>query len=232
MKQVSLILLTFFFALVLKAQTTFCDTVFQIVPGSPRFMASQFSGGDSMLQVSLVNISSAQSMAYPTAKIIHLSPLPPGMTLSINSISFNTVFASSYVPGDTAQVSFYYQVTQPIPLNYSVWFELWADGDNQGSDIDSCIVRDSFQVNLNPGPTQSDTDLFSETSGWSAYSHDGIIRIKSETYTGEIQIADVLGRVYYSGHIRKQEALELSGINSGLYIIRGDRVVRILHQED
>jgi hypothetical protein len=213
----------------LRAQTTFCDTVFHMVPGSAQFMGSSFSGGDSVLQVSLVNISAAQSMAYPTAKLIPLNPLPAGMSLSPNSSGFNTVFASSYVPGDTSMLSFYYVVSQPIPLNYMVWFELWVDGDNQGTDIDSCMVRDSFQVNLNPAPMSSENDLTVFNSDYFVSSGADGLLFESIGYSGEIQVLDLAGRMHYRGNILQGESLILPLASSGLYILQAGRRMKILH---
>jgi hypothetical protein len=160
---------------------TYCDTVFHIVPGSAEFKASDFSIGDSMLVVLITNISASQSMAYPTAGLQIHDALPTGMQLATPSLGVNTVFASSYVPGDTQEVRFYFDVTETIPYNYSVTFTLWADADNNNGPIDSCAVKDSFEVNLNP-LFMPNTDNPWHTLNFSMYpvADAGILRVKGE----------------------------------------------------
>jgi hypothetical protein len=221
MKNLLSYFLFFFFSSQLFAQT-YCDSVFQVVPGSVRFYDSQFSGGDSVLQLSLVNISAGQSLAYPTAKFIPLTPLPPGMTLSLASVSFNTVFASSYVPGDTSQVSFYFSVSQAIPDNYSVWFQLWADGDNSSTLIDSCQVQDSFLVNLKPVNPLSVSNQLEATNGIEFRQVEEEVLIRLIHSPGSIRIYDVMGRKMQDLQVDSEDWIAVKSLLPGVYIFRLD----------
>lgn len=176
-----LLILLFLMMRITASAQSYCDTVFHIVPGSAVFKASDFSIGDSMLVVLITNISASQSMAYPTAGLQIQDALPTGMQLATPSLGVNTVFASSYVPGDTQEVRFYFDVTQSIPYNYSVTFTLWADADNNNGPIDSCAVRDSFEVNLNP-LFMPNTDHPRQALNFSMYplAEAGILRVKGE----------------------------------------------------
>lgn len=201
---------------------TYCDSVFHVVPGSIEFKVSQFSGGDSMLQLSLANISSAQSLAYPTAKIVMLSSLPPGMTLSNSSLSFNTVFASSYNPLDTSPVSFYFNVTQAIPDNYTVWFQLWVDGDNSATVIDSCIALDSILVNLKPVDPLS-SEAFSDVSTVIQFKQEArncFVRIPG--YFGGLNIYDLSGKHLLNQSITGDDWVGIQGLPVGVCLFRLD----------
>jgi hypothetical protein len=60
-----------------------------------------------------------------------------------------SVFASSWNPGQTMPVYYYYDVTVPIPANYTVTFQVWAS--NLTPVIpDSCYFDTTFTINLNP----------------------------------------------------------------------------------
>ncbi len=221
MKKIFSYFLFFFFSSQLFAQS-YCDSVFQVVPGSVRFFDSQFSGGDSVLQLSLVNISAGQSLAYPTAKFIPLTPLPTGMTLSSTSVSFNTVFASSYVPGDTSQVSFYFSVSQPIPDNYSVWFQLWADGDNSSTLIDSCQVQDSFLVNLKLVTPLSVSDQLEAPNGVEFRQLGEEVFIRLIHSRGNIHIYDSIGRKMQDLKVDSDDWFAVKSLLPGVYIFRLD----------
>ena len=221
MRTLRLVFLLYFLFSSLYAQT-YCDSVFQVVPGSIEFKVSQFSGGDSMLQLSLANISSAQSLAYPTAKIVMLSSLPPGMTLANSSLGFNTVFASSYNPLDTNPVYFYFNVTQAIPDNYTVWFQLWVDGDNSATAIDSCIALDSFLVNLKPVVPLS-YEPFSDVSSVIQLKQDAnsyFVRIPG--YFGGLTIYDLTGKHIVSQSVKGEDWVALDKLPAGICIFRLD----------
>lgn len=219
MKSVLFSLLVLLSPCILSAQN-YCDTVFHLVPGSARFEASLFSGGDSVLSVDLSNISAAQSMAYPTAKIVALTALPAGMTLATSSVSFNTVFASAYNPGDTMPVLFYYTVSQPIPADYMVWFRMYADADNSSGVIDSCLVPDSFQVNLNPSVgTEVAEDISSGEVIRVIYDSD---RIQIQGYNGEGLILDMQGRLLYTLQVTDTRKTFMIHLDKGIYIFRGE----------
>jgi len=200
---------------------TYCDTVFHIVPGSAVFKASDFSIGDSMLVVLITNISASQSLAYPTAGLQIHDALPTGMQLATPSLGVNTVFASSYVPGDTQEVRFYFDVTQSLPYNYSVTFTVWADADNNNGPIDSCAVRDSFEVNLNP-LFMPNTDNPWQALNFSMYpvADAGILRVKGEP--GLYAVYSIHGAVLqpFTLEDSNNESDILLQIPPGVYILR------------
>lgn len=201
----------------------YCDSTFQIVPGSISFSVSSFSGGDSVLQLSLVNISSGQSLAYPTAKLVPLTPLPSGMQLGLNSQGFNTVFASSFVPGDTATVSFYYEVNQPVPVDYSVWFQLWTDGDNHGTAIDSCMVRDSFEVNVNPSVSMSGIPEEKAGSDWvRLFSDGGAWYLDAGNYLGKVELFSLAGMRIQELWVTPGQVHRIAETGRGLFVVRGE----------
>lgn len=201
----------------------YCDSTFHIVPGSVSFFLSTFSGGDSVLQLSLVNISSAQSLAYPTAKLVPLTPLPAGMQLGTNSQGFNTVFASSFVPGDTASVSFYYAVAQPIPVDYTVWFQLWVDGDNHGTGIDSCAVQDSFEVNLNPSvSTNVIPEEIAETEWVRFFGDRGVWFIQTGNYAGKVEVYSLSGMRVFELMVSPGKEYRIPDLGRGFFVVRGE----------
>jgi len=225
MKPVKILAFMFFLCLFssqekVQAQT-YCDTVFALVPQSATFQNSIFSGGDSVLTVLITNISAAQSMAYPTAKIINRTPLPTGMSLATMSQSFQTVFASSYVPGDTMEVRFYFDVTNPIPVDYTVWFELWADADNSNGPIDSCFVQDTFEVNLNPAPVSSSPVL--NVSNAKIWAHPESGQLWVQDFQGSLRVMDALGRLYKHIEVQHRDVQTFPlQLPPGIYFLYSD----------
>ncbi|HKR05252.1 MAG TPA: T9SS type A sorting domain-containing protein [Bacteroidia bacterium] len=151
MKKQLLSSLLFIFCCTLKiqAQVTACDSIPLSYNNSIFTTAIPASFGDSMITFQITNNHPTQGFAYPLAKIVPLNPLPPGMTLTAGSAGWN-VFASSWNPGNTMPVNIYYDVTLPLPQNYTVTFQLWVS-NLLPLLIDSCYFNNTFTINLNPG---------------------------------------------------------------------------------
>lgn len=174
-----------------------------------------------MLEVLITNISAAQSMAYPTAGLVLHDTLPAGMQLASVSVGYNTVFASSFVPGDTQTIRFYFDVFQPIPYNYSVGFTIWADADNSNGPIDSCAVRDSFEVNLNP-LFMTRADILSQNQTFSVHADAGSLHIWGDP--GIYRLYSIQGRALCQLLIKPGDTeLHMAmDIYPGIYLLRNE----------
>lgn len=105
------------------------------------------SYGDSMISFQLTNNHATDFFAYPQAKLIPITPLPSGMTLAGVNLDW-MVFASAWLVGATEPVKIYYDVTETVPVNYEVTFQLWLN--NLSPVTDSCYFENNYIVNLNP----------------------------------------------------------------------------------
>jgi|SRR6185436_2958673 len=139
----------------LHAQNTECTTIPLNYDTVEFTTAVPASFGDSMITFHITNNHPSQGFAYPLAKLVPLTPLPAGMTAANNNNPWS-VFASSWNPGITMPVYYYYDITAPIPLNHTVTFQLWIS--NLTPVIpDSCYFDSTFTINLNPAPTSVST---------------------------------------------------------------------------
>ena len=147
----------------LYAQNTECLTI-PLNYDSVRFTkALPVSFGDSMITFNMTNNHPSQGFAYPLAKLVPLTPLPTGMTVTNNNNPWS-VFASSWNAGMTMPVYYYYNITAPIPVNYTVTFQLWIS--NLSPVIpDSCYFDSTFIINLNPTPTS--VNSIADENEWS-----------------------------------------------------------------
>jgi hypothetical protein len=135
--------------MVISAQTPICDEVpISYDPSGIAFTTADQSFGDSVITVPITNNHPTQGFAYPQAKVIALTTLPPGMTLNTHWATFS----SSWNPGQTMPASFFFDVITPIPQDYAVTFEMWAYNLTPVLD-DSCIFDSTFTINLNPVST-------------------------------------------------------------------------------
>jgi hypothetical protein len=134
----------------LRAQTTaFCDADFSCNVPLITFETQSMAGwGDSAVNIRISN-NSGINYAYPMAKLFAVTPLPPGMTMNSN-FNWWMPFASSWNHGDTALFPCGYEVTQPIPANYTVTFRLWLRPNDTAVGYDSCVFSQDFTLNLNP----------------------------------------------------------------------------------
>ncbi|MEP7170185.1 MAG: T9SS type A sorting domain-containing protein [Bacteroidota bacterium] len=153
------LLLMFVFngTLKIQAQFTLCNSI-PLNYGNMSFTtAVPASFGDSMITFLISNNHPSQGFAYPLAKLVPLNPLPSGISLTSGSAGWN-VFASSWNPGDTMPVNIYYNVTLPIPLNYTVTFQLWVSNLLPVLN-DSCYFNNTFTINLNPAAMSINTPV-------------------------------------------------------------------------
>jgi hypothetical protein len=129
-----------------QAQSILCDTLpIFYDPVSITFTTADMSFGDSVIVVEMTNTSTT-NMAYPQLKLVPLTPLPPGMS---QNTEWDT-FASSWNTGITMPANCFFDVLQPIPVNYTVTFEVWARNLTPLLDDDPCMFDAPFTINLNP----------------------------------------------------------------------------------
>ena len=136
------------FVNVTSAQVACDDLPIAYDPMSIGFSAGEFSFGDSMITMDIMN-TSAVDMAYPQVKLVPLTPLPPGMTMTTHWATF----ASSWNVGQTMPASVFFDVEQPLPTNATVIFELWANNLTPLLENDSCKFNAPININLNPSGT-------------------------------------------------------------------------------
>jgi hypothetical protein len=116
-------------------------------PNTMTFGEAPSGFGDSVLTIDITN-STTTNFVYPLAKLIPVTPFPPGMTLAPTSTAWYS-FASSWNTGETAPASFFFHVTQPIPADFTVTFDLYVSNFLPLT-IDSCVFATPVHVNFNP----------------------------------------------------------------------------------
>jgi hypothetical protein len=179
------------------------------------FEATTSSFGDSVLYFNLTN-HSGLGFAYPLARITPISALPAGMTFGQNSQGFQ-VFASAWNPDSVVQAAFYFNVTQAIPEN--TYLDFQVDITNLfPSSADTCFFTDTFHVNLNPGIVLG-TENVAQT--WNVYpnpSNEKVL-IQLPTDNGSLSIYDNAGRhIQYIQIHSKQVTLDREILpHSGMY---------------
>jgi hypothetical protein len=134
------------FTTVASSAQTICDSLpIAYDPMSAVFTGSDMSFGDSVITVNVTNTSTVP-MAYPQLKLVPVTPLPPGMEMTIGW----SVFSSSWNPGQTSPASIYFDVAQPIPPDAQVTFQVWATNLTPLLVDDSCRFVQDLTINLNP----------------------------------------------------------------------------------
>ena len=219
MRVLTTLLMALLCAVQLKAQTSCNGIPLSYRSDSITWQKSWTSFGDSMLSVPIVNTSDS-SYAYPQAKLVPVTPLPNGLVLKENGGPWN-VFASSFVPGDTYPANFFFDVSQPIPANASVTFELWLTNLAPLS-IDSCKFDGTFTFNFNP---QGGVGI-SETAGAGVSITPiagGQVQIVLPLAGGNFSaiVYDMLGRVVFENQLQpiSVQNLRLENLPGGLYAI-------------
>jgi hypothetical protein len=183
------------------------------------FTEDIFSSSDSVLSILLTNNSGA-GYGFPLANFKFIDPLPAGTSPTLSSQGFE-VFASAWNAGESAKANCYLNVTQPIPANYTVKFQVFVTNISP-SDIDTCFFVDTFQVNLNP---QTGTGLVNiETSSFNLSPNPAqeIVYLKSNSNSLKYYfITDVTGRTInnISEINSSDERINISELNKGFYFI-------------
>ncbi|MFN8287114.1 MAG: T9SS type A sorting domain-containing protein [Chitinophagales bacterium] len=200
-----------------KAQTSCNSIPMSYRSDSITWQKSWTSFGDSMLSVPIVNTSDS-SYAYPQAKLVPITPLPNGLVLNENGGPWN-VFASSFVPGDTYPANFFFDVSQPIPANATVTFELWLT-NLAPLTIDSCKYDGTFTFNFNPQATGVSTV---QENTVKAYAYNGYLFLSSDkNFTNaSFTLTDVSGRTVMAiGNLNEaQYNILLPELSGGIYLL-------------
>lgn len=135
-----------------------CETFpFTIISDSIKWENAPLLNADKAIKMPIVN-SSNFSFAYPSAKFTFPNGLPDGMSIFSNSLGFEP-FASSWNPGDTAFAYCMMNVSQTIPNNTMIFFNVKVT-QLEPSNVDTCFFQAPYFVNI----TESDTVMAIENN--------------------------------------------------------------------
>jgi hypothetical protein len=138
-----------------------CETFpFEIILDSIKWENAPLLNADKAIKMPIVNKSDL-SFAYPSAKFSFPNGLPNGVSVFSNSLSFEP-FASSWNPGDTAFAFCLMNVSQPIPNNTTIIFNVRVS-QLLPSDVDTCFFQAPYFVNI-PNDTISSVKVENESS--------------------------------------------------------------------
>ena len=211
MRKLSLLfILPFLISIRIQAQIILChDIALEYTTDSMTFsVADPISFGDSMITFHITNQHPTQGFAYPLAKLVPLTPLPAGMSLSVNNQPWS-VFASSWNPGVTMPVYIFYEVEENIPLNYEVTFEVWVSNLSPLI-VDSCYFEETFTINLNPFNTSINSSVQNNKVNLFPNPAENFFKLNWEnqlTNDNQIKILNSLGTIIL-------ETIAISGTNS------------------
>lgn len=212
-----------------QAQSILCDTLpIFYDPVSITFTTGEIGFGDSVIVVEMTNTSTTD-MAYPQLKLVPLTPLPPGM-------SQNTLwdtFASSWNSGVTMSADCFFDVEQPIPVNYTVTFELWARNLTPLLVDDSCVFDAPFTINLNPSFTGiAPPDDREELRAWPNPADDHLnIGLPFRSERSLLVLTNVSGAVIREMEVRPgMFMLCMSDLEAGVYSLTLTGEERRIHQ--
>jgi hypothetical protein len=231
MKQAILFALVLLVGDRLSAQVVECDTMtITYISTEIAFKNDIFSAADSMITVPFINNTHA-NFAYPQAKLVNTTPLPTGMTLYSTGW---VVFASAWNVGDTATASISYNVTAPIPDNYTVTFKLYMTNFAPLS-IDSCVFANTLTINLKPTVPSAVNEVNAGHS-FSFYPNPAKDRIEvSVNAETTLEIYGISGTLLQTATIGKQaNSVDVSSLPTGVYFLRekGGGVVQKLVKVD
>ena len=192
----------------------------EVIDSEISFGASAVSFGDSVLRVPLLN-ASGLGFAYPLARLNVIGNLPSGMSFGANQNDFN-VFASAWNPDSIATAEFYFNVTEPLPANTLLNFEIEITNLTPSS-ADTCFFAQQFTVNLNP---DSPLNLhFAEREELRIYpnpAHDKLfVSLLDGAKYDYFDIVSIDGRkVISSSKDFNKGPIDISFLRNGMYSIR------------
>lgn len=195
-----------------------CDTLpIAYYPVSITFTTADLSFGDSVLVVEMTN-SSTTSMAYPQIKLVPLTPLPSGMVMNTGW----SVFASSWNPGQMMPASVFFDVSQPIPEDFTVTFQVWATNLTPLLTDDSCVFDLPFTINLNPSGTGIGGGAERPSiEVWPIPANDQLgVRLPGYSFPARLMIIDAMGVEISSFSVAagsREVALPIDRIAPGAY---------------
>ncbi|HEU4716432.1 MAG TPA: hypothetical protein VFU15_01285 [Bacteroidia bacterium] len=208
--------IVFFVTLPSRSQVVICDTMpLAYVSQGLRFSGG-FSCADSVITIPIVN-NTTTGFAYPLAKIRNTTPLPPGMSLHSSNWQ---VFASSWNPGDTMPAYICFDVTQPVPVNYTVTFELYVS-NFLPLQVDSCVFANVFTINLNPLASAGDGVAMSTGFSFSQDAKNALLVLKNNSgHEMHIRIFSADGKTVSSSSCAPgSSSLSIAGLPPGIYFI-------------
>ena len=182
------------------------------------FEESDFASiGDSMISIPITNLSGL-NFAYPLARITLSDPLPAGFTFGTNQQDYQ-VFASSWNTGNTEIIKFHFNVTEAIPLNFTVDFQLQVT-NLIPSTVDTCTFTENFSVNLNPDDITSVKEIAVNRLLIYPNPSTGIISVDI-VEKSELVITDMCGRIVFEKIVLPSDkSIDLQGFSKGLYSIK------------
>jgi hypothetical protein len=196
-----------------------CDLLpLQVLDSEISFEATVLSFGDSVLRVPLLN-SSGLGFAYPLARLSVIGDLPAGMAFGNNQDAFN-VFASAWNPDSIAVAEFYFTVTEAIPPNTLLSFELDITNLTPSS-ADTCFFSQTFSINLNPDNTvgikHQDPTILSIYPN-PCYDKLMITSTDQAAYRN-IEVHSATGQLVMRQQTLMESVIDVSGFPAGLYFI-------------
>lgn len=205
-----------------------CDLLpLQVVEDDISFEESVLSFGDSVLRIPLLN-SSGLGFAYPLARLSVIGDLPAGMAFGNNQDAFN-VFASAWNPDSIAVAEFYFTVTEAIPPNTLLSFELDITNLTPSS-ADTCFFSQTFSVNLNPDNTvgierQDETVLSSYPNP--CYDKLRFTSTDQAAYRN-IEVHSASGQLVMRQQTFMESVIDVSELPAGLYFITAQNNTTII----
>jgi hypothetical protein len=195
-----------------------CETFpFEIILDSISWENSPLLNADKAIKMPIVN-SSNLSFAYPSAKFTFPNGLPAGVSVYTNSQSYEP-FASSWNPGDTAFAYCLMNVSQPIPNNTTIIFNVRVT-QLLPSDVDTCYFQAPYSVNI----TNVDTTVSIENKNTSAIKlfpnpANDWLYINTEQAIQSIKIISSDGALF-SRIQTPNNSINIENLPSGFYLIQ------------
>lgn len=201
-----------------RAQFALCDTMDIVhVDAGIRFEDGISTSYDSDIVVPIFN-NTGTNFAYPQAKLLNTTPLPPGMSLYTTNWQ---VFASAWNTGDTGWAHIGYHVTTAISANYTVKFNLLLTNFAPLS-VDSCIFSDTLTINLRPVGTSAVNTVVSGKTQMSIYPNPAtdIVYVDNVQAGTVIDISSVTGGCLRRVVTQKTSArIDIADLPPGIYIV-------------
>lgn len=217
-KSLLLVLLQCMSFVIAKAQFVTCESMPLAFIAQDAKLESAFGSADSAITFPIVN-NSPNSFAYPLAKLVELTPLPPGMTYQGGN--HWQVFASSWNYGDTITAFIEFDVAQPIPANYSVTFKLYVSNFGTLS-VDSCLFSNTLTVNLNP--VVSIGELNAKSLSWqlSPNPAQDFFEVEGPVVNEEeIELINAQGKIIANYRLSKESSrVSIVDLDNGVYFLK------------
>jgi hypothetical protein len=191
----------------------------QVLENEISFSGSSISFGDSLVRVPLLN-NSGLGFAYPLARMRITGNLPSGMTFGNNQNGFN-VFASAWNPDSLAVAEFYFNVTEAIPENTILNFELDVTNLSPSS-ADTCFFSQTLSVNLNPSNPLGQNALKIETLNVypNPTSTMAYVSLPKRQQAWGIEVFSASGMLVDTIAANGTAMLNLHAYSAGIYMIR------------